>query len=54
MGGNPDQIADETKYHLQDIHRTLQRDERIQAEMLARIRLIWRRILGRQNPPASP
>ena len=46
----PRQIADEAKFHTQDLDRALQRDQRAQAEMLSRVRRIMRRILGRPSP----
>ncbi len=54
LGGAPDQQVDANKFHNQEIRRALQRDEGDQAKMLTRVRLILRRVLGRQNPPASP
>ena len=53
-GGARDQLVDANKFHDEDIRRALQRDECDQAKMVTRIRLILRRVLGRQNPPASP
>ena len=50
----PDQGAEAAKYHAQDIQRAVQRDERAETKMLAWVRLILRRVMGRQNPPASP
>jgi hypothetical protein len=50
----PDQGVDAAKFHAQDIQRAMQRDERAEAKMLTWVRLILRRVMGRQNPPASP
>jgi hypothetical protein len=50
----PDQGVDAAKFHDEDIQRAMQRDELAQTKMLTRVRLILRRVLGRQNPPASP
>ena len=51
----PDQGVDAAKFHTEEIRRAAQRDERApRTKMLTRVRLILRRVLGRQNPPASP
>ncbi len=50
----PDQGVDAAKFHAEDLKRAMQRDECAEAKMLTRVRLILRRVLGRQNPPASP
>jgi hypothetical protein len=50
----PDQGVDAAKFHAKDIQRAVQRDQRTEAKMLARVRLILRRVLRGQNPPASP
>ncbi len=50
----PDQGVDAAKFHTEEIRRAAQRDERAETKMLTRVRLILRRVLGRQNPPASP
>jgi hypothetical protein len=54
LGDAPDQIVDANKFHDADIRRALQRAECDQARMLTRVRLVVRRVLGRQNPPGSP
>ena len=50
----PDQNVDAAKFHAEEIRRAMQRDECAETKMLTRVRLILRRVLGRQNPPASP
>ena len=54
MTGAPDQYRDEAKLHAADLQRAMQRDQVAKTKMLTRLRLIVRRVLGRQNPPASP
>jgi hypothetical protein len=54
LGDAPDQIVDANKFHDEGIRRALQRAECDQTNMLTRVRLILRRVVGRQNPPASP
>jgi hypothetical protein len=54
LGGAPDQGVDAAKFHAQDIQHAVQHDERAETKMLTRVRLILRRVFGRQNPPASP
>jgi hypothetical protein len=54
MSGAPDQYADAAKAHAADLQRAMQRDERAEVRKLARVRLILRRLLGRENPPGSP
>jgi hypothetical protein len=54
-GGAPDQHADAAKFHhAEDLQRALQRAQLTKTKKLTRVRLILRRVLGRQNPPASP
>ena len=50
----PDQNVDAAKFHAEEIQRAMQRDECPQTKMLTRVRLLLRRVLGRQNPTASP
>jgi hypothetical protein len=50
----PDQGVDAAKFHHEDIQRAMQRDELAQTKILTRLRLILRRVLRRQYPPASP
>jgi hypothetical protein len=50
----PDQNVDAAKFHAGEIQRAMQRDEHAQTKMLTRVRLVLRRVLGLQNPPASP
>ena len=54
MTGAPDQYADEARRHAADLQRAMQRDRRSETRKLARIRLILRRVLGRENPSGSP
>jgi hypothetical protein len=54
MTGAPDQYADEARRHAVDRQRAMQRDRRSETRKLARIRLILRRVLGRENPSESP
>lgn len=46
----PDQNVDAAKFHAEEIRRAMQRDECAETKMLTRVRLILRRVLGRQNP----
>jgi hypothetical protein len=50
----PDQNVDAAKFHAEEIQRAMQRGECPQTKMLTRVRLLLRRVLGRQNPTASP
>ncbi|GEM_PF-3911403 len=50
----PDSNVDAAKFDAGEIQRAMQRDECAQTKMLTRVRLILRRVLGRQNPPGSP
>ena len=50
----PDQNVNAAKFHAEEIRRGVQRDECAPTKRLTRVRLILRRVLGRQNPPASP
>jgi hypothetical protein len=54
MMGAPDQYGDAARLHAGDLQREMQRDQVAKTKKLTRVRLIVRRILGRQNPPASP
>lgn len=54
IGGVPDQGVDAAKVHAQDIQRAMRRDQRDETKMLTWVRLLVRRVLGRENPPASP
>jgi hypothetical protein len=54
MMGAPDQFADEAKLHAEELQRARQGARRAKTGKLARVRLIVRRVLGRQDPPASP
>jgi hypothetical protein len=51
MMGAPDQYGDSAKLHAQDLQRAMQRDQLAETKKLTRLRLIVRRVLGRQNPP---
>ena len=53
IGGSPDPHVDAAKFHAEDLQRAMQRHQRAKTRKLARIRLILRRVLGRENPPAS-
>jgi hypothetical protein len=53
MIGAPDQYGDAAKVHAGDLQRAMQRDQLGKTRKLARVRLIVRRVLGRQHP-ASP
>jgi hypothetical protein len=44
----PDEWVDANKFHVTDVQRAALRDKRAEARMLTRIRLIVRRIRGRQ------
>jgi hypothetical protein len=44
----PDEWVDANKFHVTDVQRAALRDKRAEARMLTRIRLILRRIRGRQ------
>ncbi len=50
----PDSNVDAAKFHAEEIQRAAQRNQHAETKMLTRVRLILRRVLGRQNPPASP
>jgi hypothetical protein len=52
MMGAPDQFADEAKLHAGDLQRARQGAQRAKTKKLPRVRLIVRRILGREDPPA--
>lgn len=52
--GAPDQFGDAAKLHAEDLQRAMQRDQLNKTKRLTRVRLVVRRILGRQNPPAAP
>jgi len=54
MIGTPDEYTDAAKFHAQDLQRAMQRDQVAKTRMLARVRRIVRRVLGRENPSASP
>ena len=54
MMGAPDQFADEAKLHAAELQHARQGARRTKTKMLDRVRLIVRRALGRQTPPASP
>jgi hypothetical protein len=54
MMGAPDQYGDAAKFHAEDLQRAMQRDQRPKTKKLSRVRLIVQRVLGRQNPSASP
>lgn len=47
-------VAAEARFHAQDIQRAVQHDQRTQAKMMSRVRLIWRRIPGRPATPVAP
>jgi hypothetical protein len=53
MMGAPDQFSDEAKLHAADLQRARQGAQRPKTKKLARVRLIVRRVLGRQDPSAS-
>ncbi len=50
----PDSNVDAAKFHAEEIQRAAQRNQHAETKMLTRVRLILRRVQGRQNPPASP
>lgn len=50
----PDQGVESAKGHAEDIQRAMQRAECVKTKRPTRVRLILRRVLRRQNPPASP
>jgi hypothetical protein len=50
----PDQDVDAAKLRAQDIQRARQRSQPAKSRKPGRVRLLLRRILGRENPPASP
>ena len=54
MIGTPDEYTAAAKFHAQDLQRAMQRDQVAKTRMLARVRRIVRRVLGRENPSASP
>jgi hypothetical protein len=45
--------GDAARFHAQELQRAVQRDKLAETAMMTRVRLILRRILGRQDPPAS-
>jgi hypothetical protein len=49
----PDQDVDAAKLRAQDIQRARQRSQRAKSRKPGRVRLILRRILGRENPSSS-
>jgi hypothetical protein len=51
--GAPDQFADEAKLHAGDLRLMRQGAQCTKTEKLTRVRLVVRRVLGRQNPSAS-
>jgi hypothetical protein len=53
MMGAPDQFADEAKIHAAELQRARQGARRVKIKKLARLRLIVRRLLGRQDPPGD-
>lgn len=53
MMGAPDQFADEAKLHAGDLQHMRPGAQRTKTKKLARIRSVMRRVLRRQNPPAS-
>jgi hypothetical protein len=50
----PDQLANEVNWQAEALQREMHDDRIAQAKMLSRVRRVWRRIMGRQDPPASP
>ena len=48
--GAPDQYGDAAKLHAEDLQRAMQRDQLAKTKKRIRLRLIVRRLLGRQNP----
>ncbi len=53
MMGSPDQYGDAARFQAEDLQRAMQRDQIAETKKLTRVRQIVRRLLGRQNPPAS-
>ena len=53
VGGSPDPYVDAAKFHAEDLQRAMMRGQRAKTRKLARIRLILRRVLGRENSPTS-
>jgi hypothetical protein len=49
----PDQEVQAAKLRAQDIQRARQRNRPTKSRKPGRVRLILRRILGRENPPSS-
>jgi hypothetical protein len=54
MQGEPDQYGDTAKFNAEELQRALQRDQLAETRMMAWVRFIVRRVLGRKNPPTSP
>jgi hypothetical protein len=54
MPSTPDEYANAAKFHAADLQRAMQRDQVAKTRMLTRVRRVLRRVLGRENPPASP
>jgi hypothetical protein len=57
MYGNfnaPDQDVDAAKLRAQDLLRARQRHQPAKPRKPGRVRLLLRRVLGRENPPAPP
>jgi hypothetical protein len=54
MTGAPDQYSDEAKLHAGDLERARQSGaHRSKTKKVGRLRLVVRRVLGRQNPPEA-
>jgi hypothetical protein len=53
MIGAPDQYGDAAKLHAGELQREMQRDQLRKTKKLARVRLIVRRVLGRQGTEAE-
>jgi hypothetical protein len=51
MMNTPDQWGDSAKLHAEELQHSMQRDQAVQRKQLTWVRLIVRRILGRQSPP---
>jgi hypothetical protein len=49
----PDQDVNAAKLRAQDVQRARQRSQPAKSKKPGRVRLILRRILGRENPPSS-
>jgi hypothetical protein len=49
----PDQDVQAAKLRAQDVQRARQRSQPAKSRKPGRVRLILRRILGRENPPSS-